>query len=166
LRQNARLGDGEPIGLDAKLTHQGDVFAIAVIVVAGRIAGVVIDDMSGHLAIAVPNARSPPVNLARTFDLVTRCEAPQMKSRGRPRVGGLSATCKSSTSSWMVMFASPRLHADCDLEDAVALVGKQVVGFLDAIESEAMGYQRLEIDAAGSDDRHQAAHALLATGAE
>jgi hypothetical protein len=53
-----------------------------------------------------------------------------------------------------------------DLEHAVALVGEEVVGGLDVVELVVVGDERPEVEAAAGDDVHQAAHALLAAGAQ
>jgi hypothetical protein len=59
-----------------------------------------------------------------------------------------------------------RSGGDRHLEHAVALVREQFVGFLDAVERKSMRDHRPKIDPARGDNVHQAAHALLAAGAE
>src|SRR5690606_16847292 len=55
---------------------------------------------------------------------------------------------------------------DGDLQHAVALVGKQIVGRDDVIQFVVVGDQHAQIQPLGGNHVHQAAHALLAAGAQ
>ena len=62
--QDARPGHAEAIGVQSQGGHEGDVLAVAVVVVVGDIAGVAVLDGAGHSAEHVPDrwasARPPP----------------------------------------------------------------------------------------------------------
>ena len=68
LRQNPRPSDGKPIGLNAEPLHQPDVLQIAMVVVAGDVAGVVVGDLA-FLAVGVPDAGAAAVFARRALDL-------------------------------------------------------------------------------------------------
>ena len=53
-----------------KLLEQGDILGIAMIVIAGYIAGIVVRDRAG-VCVGVPYAWTPAVFLGSSFDLVT-----------------------------------------------------------------------------------------------
>ncbi len=70
LRKNARPGNTESKGLQAQLFHQGHVFPIAVILVAGYVAGVAVLDMSRLTAEAIPDRLASAVLIPGAFRLV------------------------------------------------------------------------------------------------
>ena len=58
------------------------------------------------------------------------------------------------------------LWRDCDLQDILALMAKQIIGRRDIVQLEAMCDEALGVDTARGHQAHQAAHALLAAGAQ
>src|SRR3546814_12648722 len=97
-----------------------------------------------------------------------------MCSRGRPRSVYFLHDVQGQRTLRYVAMRLPRsdsggmcrLGRDRDLQDAVALIGEELITRLDVTEGKAVSYQRLEIRAAGGDDAHQPAHPLLAARAE
>src|SRR3974390_3186640 len=71
LRQRARPGDRKAISVHAELLHQRDIFAIAVIVVAGDVSGVVVLDLAS-VAVRVPHAQAAAILVRRALDLIAR----------------------------------------------------------------------------------------------
>jgi hypothetical protein len=57
-------------------------------------------------------------------------------------------------------------RGDGDLENPIALMREQIVGFLDLVELEAMRDERAKINPARTDYAHQSPHALLAPWAQ
>ena len=72
VRLYARPGDREPVAVDAELAHQRNVFAVAMVVVAGDVAGVAVVRSAGRMAEGVPDRGAAAVFGYRTFDLVRR----------------------------------------------------------------------------------------------
>jgi hypothetical protein len=72
LRQHARPGQGEAVGLDPEVAHQCYVVAEAVVVVAGHVPAAPVEDGAGLLAEAIPDRLAAAVDRNRTFDLVGR----------------------------------------------------------------------------------------------
>ena len=71
LRQHARPGNREPIGLNAQPFHQGDILPVTMVVVARDIAGVVVLYFA-VLTVDVPDTRSSAVFFRCALDLETR----------------------------------------------------------------------------------------------
>ncbi len=90
VRQNPRPGDGEAVGGEAQLPHQRDVFPPAVVVIAGDIPAVGVEDLPGCVAEPIPDRLPPPILPRRPLDLVGRGRRPPDKPiRETPaRVGG------------------------------------------------------------------------------
>ena len=70
-RQNAWPCYREAVRLDPQIAHEGDVFKIAVVVVTGDIAAVLVGDAPPG-GIGVPDARPAPLVTARALDLIAR----------------------------------------------------------------------------------------------
>src|SRR5690606_41278688 len=62
--------DGEEGGVDAAWGHRRDVAAVAVVVVAGDVAGVAAADPAGRVAELVPDRPAPAVLVDGPLDLV------------------------------------------------------------------------------------------------
>src|SRR5579859_2321572 len=58
------------------------------------------------------------------------------------------------------------LRSDRDFQNAVALMGEELVGVDDICELESMSNHRAQVDATGGYDVHQAPHALLSARAK
>ena len=75
--EDAAPGNTEAVSLQAEAFHDGNVFGIAVVVIAGHVAGVAIGHAAGRVAEAVPDARAGAVRERRPFDLIRGgCGAP------------------------------------------------------------------------------------------
>jgi len=61
--------DGEPVGAHAEFLQQGDVLAVAVVVVARHVTGVAPEDRSGAPCERVPDGGAPAVLVDRALDL-------------------------------------------------------------------------------------------------
>ena len=85
-RLNARPGDGEAIALQVELLHNGDVFSIAVVVVAGNIGRGRTTDLAGCVHETVPNGLSLPVFIPSPLDLKGCCRRSPKKSLGERAV--------------------------------------------------------------------------------
>ena len=73
---DARPGQREAIGIELELAHQSYVLRPAVIMIAGNIAGALVDDHPRLSAEPVPDAFALAAGRWRTFDLVgRRCRA-------------------------------------------------------------------------------------------
>ena len=70
--EHARPGNREAVRVEAELRHQGDILAVAVVVVAGNVAGVAIPDPAGRVSEAIPDALTTPIRLDAALDLVGR----------------------------------------------------------------------------------------------
>jgi hypothetical protein len=70
LREHARPGDREAIGVEPELGHEGHVLAVAVVVVARHVAVLAVRHPAGRVREAVPDARALAVLAARALDLV------------------------------------------------------------------------------------------------
>src|SRR4029450_10968233 len=70
LREDARPGDRETVGVGADVLHQRDVFLVAVIVFVGDVAGVAVLDLPGGVRECVPDRRPLAVLVPRPLDLV------------------------------------------------------------------------------------------------
>src|SRR5690606_5779352 len=66
----ARPGDGEAVGLQAGVAHEGDVLGPAVVVVAGDVAGAAALDRAGARAERVPDGEAFAVLAGGALDLV------------------------------------------------------------------------------------------------
>ena len=69
---DAGPADGETVGFDTELFHQGDVFTVAVINIAGNIAGIAEANVPGGGVVAeiVPDARALAVFVPGAFALI------------------------------------------------------------------------------------------------
>src|SRR5690606_10275030 len=85
--------------------------------------------------------------------------APPGSTRPAASCGWTGSGC-----TWMGRSQSDRL--DGDLQHAVALVGKQIVGRNDVVQLVVVGDQHAQVQALGCNHIHQAAHAFLAAGAQ
>src|SRR5215217_2015546 len=75
---DAGPGHREAIGMYPELGHQVEVFFQAVILVAGDVPRIVVDDLARGMAERVPDGRAAAAFVHRTFDLVGGCRrAPQ-----------------------------------------------------------------------------------------
>src|SRR5215211_1838665 len=71
-------GHGEAVGLQPEVGHEIEVFFEAVVLVAGDIAGVAVENLSGGVGEGVPDRGSAAVLVHGSLDLVGRCRrAPQ-----------------------------------------------------------------------------------------
>ena len=70
-RQHPRPRHRKAISADTEIAHQRDVFRIAVIVVAGDVAGLAVVDMAGARK-RIPDAGAAAVLVRRAFDLIGR----------------------------------------------------------------------------------------------
>lgn len=67
-----RPGDGEAVAVHAEATQQSHVLAVAVVVVAGDVAGGAARHPSGLATVGVPDGRPSAVLVVRPLDLVAR----------------------------------------------------------------------------------------------
>ena len=82
VRQHATPTNAEAVGLQAERAHQRDVVGIAMVVVAGNVAGIAAGGQSGRMREALPDARARAVVERRPFDLIRRGgRAPQKTGR-------------------------------------------------------------------------------------
>ena len=79
--QHARPRDAEAIGLQPDLPHQGDVLAIAMVVIAGNLPAVPFEDRAGARAEDVPRARTAPILACRALDSDRPLWRPPTRSR-------------------------------------------------------------------------------------
>src|SRR5262245_2753593 len=84
LREDARPGDREAIGVGANVLHQRDVFLVAVIVIVGDVAGVAVLDLPGCVRERVPDRRTLAVLVPRPLDLVRGGSDAPMETLGEP----------------------------------------------------------------------------------
>ena len=70
LRQNPGPAEGESVGLDAHLPHDGDVFLIAMVEVTGHIAVMTLVDLAGGMGEYVPDALSPAAFIGSALNLI------------------------------------------------------------------------------------------------
>jgi hypothetical protein len=85
VRLHPRPGDREAVALDPHRREQVEVLAPAVVVVAGDVAGVPVDDVAGRVAEAVPDRLAAAVLVPRALDLVRRGRRAELEAR---RVAG------------------------------------------------------------------------------
>ena len=71
-RENARPGDGKPVGLQVQGLHDLDVLGPAVVAVAGDVAGVAALGLARRMAEGIPDGRPTPV-LKRAALYLIRC---------------------------------------------------------------------------------------------
>jgi len=70
--QHATPRDAEPIGVQAELAHERDVFRITTVVIAGDVAVLAIRRASRTVREAIPDARPRTVGTRRPLDLIRR----------------------------------------------------------------------------------------------
>ena len=70
--ENARPGDAEAIGLQTERAHQGHVLLVAVVMVAGDVAGMPVARRARRVTEAVPDTGAAPVFVHGALDLVGR----------------------------------------------------------------------------------------------
>ena len=88
-RLDARPGDRVTIGLEVQLLQQRDVVAVAMVAVAGHIAGVAVLDVAGSVAEPVPDGLALAIFLPGAFDLVGGGGGAPQKAR-RESTGGMN----------------------------------------------------------------------------
>src|SRR5262249_37657101 len=82
--------DGEPVRSGADVLHQRDVLLVAVVVVVGDVAIVVVLDVPRRMRIRIPDREALAVLIPRTFDLIRRGGDAPVKALGElPRRAGL-----------------------------------------------------------------------------
>lgn len=69
IRNDARPGDGETIGLDTHVLDEIEILLPAIIMIAGNIAIVTLEDMARHIAEGVPDGGLAAIRLRGAFDL-------------------------------------------------------------------------------------------------
>ncbi len=69
---DSRPGDRKTIGVQVELAHELDVFPPSMVVIAGDVAGLIVDDVSGVVGEGIPDTWPTPVFSHGTFDLVRR----------------------------------------------------------------------------------------------
>src|SRR5437867_2211454 len=88
-RYDAGPADREAIGVAAQVAQESDVLAVAVVVIAGDVAGLAGRDRARLAAERVPNRRPLPVRVMGSLDLVGgRRRAEEEALRKAPREGG------------------------------------------------------------------------------
>jgi hypothetical protein len=100
--EDARPGDREAIGLDAQRLEQFDILAIAVIAVAGDIAGAAIAGLALRVREDIPIGLPAPIFLDAALDLIgRRGAAPEEALRKASPPSGAAAPlvpgCAAST---------------------------------------------------------------------
>ncbi len=70
LREDARPGDGEAVGLEAEGLHESDVFFVAVVVIVGDVAGVAVVGLAGGVGEGVPDGGAAAIFVDCAFDLI------------------------------------------------------------------------------------------------
>jgi len=68
---NTGPGDGKAIAVEVERAHQRDVFAVAVVVVAGDVAGGAVVDFAGGVRETVPDGFALAALVPRAFNLVS-----------------------------------------------------------------------------------------------
>lgn len=86
--------------------------------------------------------------------------------RANEALDGLRSSAPMARPYWCRRASSLCLRRNRYFQDTIALIGKEIIGFLNVSELKAMGDQRFKIDTARGNDIHQAAHAFLAAGAQ
>ena len=69
-REDSRPRHGEAVGLEAEVFHKLDVFFVAVEVVVGYVAGVVVFDLAGSVREGVPDGGAAAFFVDGAFDLI------------------------------------------------------------------------------------------------
>jgi hypothetical protein len=83
---NPRPGDGEAVGSYAQARQEVEILFEAVVVVAGDIAGVAVQNVAGSMREGIPDRGPAPILVNRAFDLVGSGRgAPQETFRKVPR---------------------------------------------------------------------------------
>src|ERR1700691_5050062 len=70
---DARPGDGKAVAVQIQRTHQGYIFAIAVVMIASDVAIRSVFDFAWSMREAIPDRFSFAVLIPRAFDLKRRC---------------------------------------------------------------------------------------------
>ncbi|MPM44278.1 hypothetical protein SDC9_90956 [bioreactor metagenome] len=68
--EDARPRDGKPVGVGTQLADGLHVFAVAVVVVDGDVAGVSVGHLAGGVGVDVPDGLALAVGVGRAFDLI------------------------------------------------------------------------------------------------
>ena len=71
--QDSRPAEGKTIGFDAEFLHNGNVFFVTVIGIAGNVSGMAFIDSSRFMRENIPDALSLSAFLCAALDLVRRC---------------------------------------------------------------------------------------------
>ena len=93
LRQDARPGEREAVGVEVELRHQVHVALPAMVMVAGDVAVCAIVDHAGFVAEAVPDGLALAVLGRRPLDLVCRRRRPPREIRRETTTRHLRLTC-------------------------------------------------------------------------
>ena len=101
--EDARPGDGKPVGAHSQLSYEIQVLTPAVVVIARNVAGITAGDVPGPVREPVPDALALAVLVPRPFNLVggSAC-APEKAGREREAVaiGGAGGTCSVVGGAW------------------------------------------------------------------
>ncbi len=70
VREDPWPGDREPVRIDAQLSHERDILAIAMVVIVRDVPGITVADLPGSVGVGVPDRRTLPVLPSRALDLI------------------------------------------------------------------------------------------------
>ena len=83
LWEDASPVDAEAIRREPELGHQVDIGGVAVVVIGGDVARIVVDDVAGRVTELLPDARPRTIRERRPFDLIRRRGGAPQKSIGK-----------------------------------------------------------------------------------
>ena len=83
LRLDSRPRNRDSRGIEAKLGHQRDILAVAMIVIASDVAGVAVLDLARGVAEAIPDRLALAVLVPRAFDLVRGAGGAPLEALGK-----------------------------------------------------------------------------------
>jgi len=86
---NARPGERKAITIEAESAHERDVVAVAVVVVAGDVAGIGVGDLAGCVGEAVPDGFAFAIFIPCAFDLVRGSGGAPEEAGGERKVRSL-----------------------------------------------------------------------------
>ena len=105
-RKHPRPGDRKPVGLDAEIPDQADVFLVAMVMIVGAVGVAAILDLARRMRESVPDRTAAAVLIDGAFDLIgRRGGAPDKilrKRRGRVPLG-----CRPGVAIRRLRAASP-----------------------------------------------------------
>ena len=96
LRQDARPGDGEAVGLESQLLHDFNIFLEVMIVIAGLMGGIAIGDLARLGAKTVPDGLALAIGLPSTLDLGGSGGRPPLKTGRELHFTHISSSRKDS----------------------------------------------------------------------